>query len=207
MSKSATFTEMIERTVSEILKGVGTSIPGHILSVSGQLAKIQIGVQFVDVNGNDFAIAPIVNVPVYFPGGDYCIEYEIKAGNEGIVLISQRCIDAWKEQGGVAEQPILRKLDFQDAMFIPGLRSKPNQLSSFQNNGIRMRNKDGSQYLWLKSDGSIEGKCSTFSIDCNDISLSSTTLKHNGTNIGEDHRHPQGADSAGNSEQDTGGPQ
>lgn len=201
MTKLATLTEMIERTVSEILKGVGTSIPGHVDSfdTTEQLAKVQIGVQFIDVQGQSFEIAPIVNVPVHFPGGDFSIEYQIDEGMEGLILISQRCIDAWKEEGGVATQPILRKLDMQDALFIPGFRSKPNKLADFQNNGIRMRNLDATQYFWLKNDGKIEGKCT-------DFNMISNTFKHNGVNIGELHAHSQANDSGGNTEQDTGVP-
>jgi hypothetical protein len=43
----------------------------------------------------------------------------------------------------------------QDAFFIPGFRSLGNILPDFQNNGIRMRNRSGNQFAWLKNDGSI----------------------------------------------------
>jgi len=39
------------------------------------------------------------------------------------------------------------------------------------------------------------------------VEVTSTTITHNGTNIGDDHVHPQANDSGGNTEQDTGGPQ
>lgn len=39
------------------------------------------------------------------------------------------------------------------------------------------------------------------------MSINSTGLQHNGTNIGDTHTHPQGSDSGGDTEQDTGGPQ
>lgn len=161
-----TFTEMIESSVSQLLKGIGTSIPGHVLSFvpDTQLAKVQVGVEFVKADGATFAIAPIVNVLVHFPGGDYAIEYQIDQGNEGLILISQRCIDGWKEQGGIAPQPVLRKLDMQDALFIPGFRSKPSALSAFQNNGIRLRNKDASHYIWLKNDSTADIKIPTLNI-------------------------------------------
>ena len=172
-----TFTEMIESSVSQILKGVGTSIPGHVLSFDPdtQFAKVQIGVEFVKADGETFTIAPIVNVPVHFPGGDYAIEYQIDQGNEGLILVSQRCIDGWKEQGGVASQPILRKLDMQDALFIPGLRSKPGALSAFQNNGVRLRNKDASHYIWLKNDSTAEIKIPTLNIIGNIVHTGDTT--------------------------------
>lgn len=200
MTQFSTLTEMVDRTVSEILKGVSTSIPGHILSVDGQIAKIQVGVEFIGVSGASFPLDPIVNVPVHFPGGQFCLEYELNEGDEGVILVSQRCIDAWKEQGGVATQPILRKLDLQDALFIPGIRSKPNQLQSFANDGIRIRNEDASQYVWLKGGGACEVKCSDFNVI-------SDTMTHNGVNVGDDHIHQQGPDSNGNTEQDTQGPQ
>jgi hypothetical protein len=39
------------------------------------------------------------------------------------------------------------------------------------------------------------------------IDFTSASLKHNGTNVGDTHTHTQGTDSAGDTEQDTGGPQ
>ena len=158
MTKIATLTEMIDRTISEILKSVGTSIPAHILSfdTTTQLAKIQIGIEFIDINGKTFNLAPVVNIPVYFSGGNnFHIEHQIDVGDEGLIIVSQRCIDGWKEQGGVAAQTVLRKLDMQDALFIPGFRSKPNAISGFSNNGIKIRNKAGTHYIWLKNTGDI----------------------------------------------------
>jgi len=165
--RTATLTEMVEKTVSELLKGVGTSIPGHVLSFNpeSQLAKVQVGVEFVKADGDTFTMAPIINVPVHFSGGSFSVEHQIDNGDEGVILISQRCIDGWKEQGGVASQPVLRKLDMQDALFIPGVRSKPNALSNFQNNGVRLRNEDGSQYIWLKNDSTAEINIPTLNIN------------------------------------------
>ena len=60
------------------------------------------------------------------------------------------------QTGGVANNPIARFHDKQDACFIPGVRSKPNAIKDFKNNGIRLRNADASVYHWLKDDGSIE---------------------------------------------------
>ncbi|MYL22540.1 phage baseplate assembly protein V [Halomonas alkaliantarctica] len=38
------------------------------------------------------------------------------------------------------------------------------------------------------------------------VAFNGESVTHNGTNIGDTHQHPQGNDSAGNSQQDTGGP-
>ncbi|WP_289281573.1 MULTISPECIES: Gp138 family membrane-puncturing spike protein [unclassified Methylophaga] len=151
---------MIESAFRELMKGVYTCVPGYVISLidsgSKQRAQIQVGIERVDVNGASFALKPIIDVPVHFPGGDYCIEYEINKGCEGLIMFSQRCTDGWKNTGGIAQNPIGRMHDLQDAFFIPGFRSDGNVLADLQNNGIRLRNKSGSQYAWLKNDDSIE---------------------------------------------------
>ncbi|WP_340052106.1 Gp138 family membrane-puncturing spike protein [Pseudomonas proteolytica] len=149
--------KLIRDAFREILKGVCTSLPGHVLTFDPvkQLAQVQPGVSRVDINGAEFTIRPIIEVPVYFPGGDYCVEYQIDSGCEGDILFSQRCIDGWVQSGGVAANPIGRFHNMQDAMFLPGFRSQPNVLPDFQNNGVRLRNKAGTQFVWLKNDNTI----------------------------------------------------
>ncbi len=149
--------KLIRDSFREILKGVCTSLPGHVLTFDPvkQLAQVQPGIARVDINGAEFSIPPIIEVPVYFPGGDYSVEYQVDDGCEGDILFSQRCIDGWVQSGGVAANPIGRFHNMQDAMFLPGFRSQPNVLPDFQNNGVRMRNRAGTQFVWLKNDNSI----------------------------------------------------
>lgn len=148
---------MIRDAFRELMKGVHTSIPGHILTFDPvtQLAQVQVGIVRVDINDAEFTLEPIIETPVYFPGGDYCVEYQIDPGCEGDILLSQRCIDGWVQSGGVAANPIGRFHNLQDAMFLPGFRSRPNALPDFQNNGVRIRNRAGTQFVWLKNDNTI----------------------------------------------------
>jgi hypothetical protein len=148
---------MIRDAFRELMKGVHTSIPGHILTFDPvtQLAQVQVGIVRVDINDAEFTRKPIIETPVYFPGGDYCVEYQIDPGCEGNILLSERCIDGWVQSGGVAANPIGRFHNLQDAMFLPGFRSRPNALPDFQNNGVRIRNRAGTQFVWLKNDNTI----------------------------------------------------
>ena len=172
--------KMMRDAFREVMKGVCTSLPGHVRTFDPvtQLAQVQPGILRVDINGAEFTIPPIIEVPVYFPGGDYCVEYQIDDGCEGDILFSQRCIDGWVQSGGVAENPIGRFHNMQDAMFLPGFRSKPNVLPSFQNNGVRMRNRAGTQFVWLKNDNSIsmDNGVARFS-----VLADGTTLMQNGS--------------------------
>lgn len=149
--------QVLREAFREMMKGVATSSPGHILAFDPvtQLAQVQIGVTRVDLNGATFDPPTIIETPVYFPGGDYHVEYQIDPDCEGDILFSQRCIDGWIQTGGVAANPIGRFHDPQDAFFLPGFRSLPNKLPAFQNNGIRLSNKAGTQYAWLKNDNTI----------------------------------------------------
>lgn len=150
--------ELLRSTFIELMKGVCTSIPGHILTFDPdtQLAQVQVGIQRVDINDAVFEVAPIIETPVYFPGGDeFYIEYQIDPGCDGDILFSQRCIDGWVQSGGIAANPIGRFHNMQDAFFLPGFRPIPKAITGFQNNGVRLRNKTGSQFAWLKNDGSI----------------------------------------------------
>lgn len=189
--KKAVLTQLIKRSFIEMMKDVGTSIPGHITAFdeSTQRAQVQIGVVRRLVNGQTFEPTPVVEVPVYFPGGDYCMETEINPGNEGVILFSQRCIDAWVQTGGVAEVPVMRFHDFSDAIFMPGIRSQPNVLSDFKNDGIRLRNKAGDKYVWLKGDGSVEINASSVNI----VTTEPDGLTHNGINVGGTHVHVSAA--------------
>ena len=141
----------------EMMKSVATSSPGHILAFDPvtQLAQVQIGIVRVDLNGATFDPPTIIETPVYFMGGNYHVEYQIDPGCEGDILFSQRCVDGWLQTGGVAANPIGRFHDSQDAFFLPGFRSLPNKLPAFQNNGIRLSNRDGTQFVWLKNDNTL----------------------------------------------------
>lgn len=150
--------QMLREAFREMMKNVATSSPGYILAFDPmtQLAQVQIGILRVDLNGGTFAPPAIIETPVCFIGGeDYHLEYQIDPNCEGDIFFSQRCVDGWLQTGGVAQNPIGRFHDPQDAFFLPGFRSLPNKLPAFQNNGIRMSNRAGTQFMWLKNDGSM----------------------------------------------------
>lgn len=156
---SSTASGAAKAAFREQMKDVFTCVPGHVLSLeddgANQRAQIQVGIERVDINGASFDLPPIINVPIQFIGDDYVLEHEIQPGCEGMIYFSQRCVDGWKNTGGIAQNPLGRFHDVQDAFFAPGFRSLPNVFPEFQNNGMRMRNRAGTQFAWLKNDGSI----------------------------------------------------
>lgn len=150
--------EMLGGNFANNMSNVSTQVPGRITAFNPatQRAQVQMGIVITDTHSNTTYDPPvIVDVPVSFPGDDFSLEYSIAAGCEGMIHFSQRCIDGWKQTGGIAQNPSLRTFNKQDAVFVPGIRSIPNAIVNFTNDGIRLRNDDATQHVWLKNDGSI----------------------------------------------------
>jgi hypothetical protein len=167
-----TTSELIELIIQSNQQDVGTSIPGHVTAFDPetQLAQLQIGIR----TSGGVQLPIIIECPVQFSGGGgFVVEHQLDPNDEGIIVFSQRCIDSWIETGGVAEQPTPRMHSFNDAYFIPGIRSKPNVVTGFSNDGIKMRNEAGDKYLWLKASGDIEITAGSVSIT-GDLSATGT---------------------------------
>jgi hypothetical protein len=192
MANKSTQTEMITGSFIELMKNVGTSIPGHILTFDSttQLAQVQIGILQTDVTGTTHTPAPLVECPVQIlGGGEYFVEHQIDKGDECLTVFSQRCIDGWRNTGGVADNPILRFHSRSDACVLMGVRSQANRITNFENNGIRLRDKAGENYVWLKNDGTAEIKVTTLNIVGNvtvteDVTASGISLVNHGTSPG-----------------------
>ncbi|WP_368648966.1 Gp138 family membrane-puncturing spike protein [Castellaniella ginsengisoli] len=151
-------TGLFRTAFREMMKGVCTSVPGHVLTFDPdqQRAQVRIGVQTVTAGGAVIQPPPIIDAPVLFAGGtQFATIHQIDPGDEGLILFSQRCVDAWKQTGGVAQNPLARFHDTHDAFFIPGFRPLPTRISGFANDGIRMQSRDGSRHVWIKSSGEI----------------------------------------------------
>lgn len=144
----------------EMIKSIFTAHVGHIIAFNpaNQRAQVQIGVQRIDINDTRHNPPAVIDVPVLFLGGSHLVEFEVQPKDEGLIVFLQRNIDGWKQTGGIADNPTPRILSGQDAVFIHGVRSLPNVVSGFSNNGIRLRNKDGSSHIWIKNDGTIVTK-------------------------------------------------
>src|SRR5206468_1066558 len=57
----------------------------------------------------------LLDCPVVFPGGgDVVLTFPLKLGDEVLVVFSDRCIDAWWQNGGLQNQAELRMHDLSD---------------------------------------------------------------------------------------------
>ncbi len=137
-----------------------TALPGIVESVN--LAEGTVSIQpalqepkpLRDGTSEWVTIPILIHCPILFHhGGGFSLTLPIQAGDEGVILFSSRCIDAWWQQGGVQKQAELRMHDISDGMFIPGGWSKPNVPASISADAAQLRNADGTVLLEIGASG------------------------------------------------------
>lgn len=92
----------------------------------------------------------LVDLPVVFPrGGGVTLTFPVKAGDECLVIFSDRCIDFWYQSGGTGDAVDERQHDTSDAFVIIGPQSQVKKISGISTNSAQMRSDDGSTYFEL----------------------------------------------------------
>jgi hypothetical protein len=94
----------------------------------------------------NMAVSP--DCPVVFPGNSKgLLTFPLTAGDEGILVFADRCIDAWWQNGGIQPQAEIRIHDRSDGFFIPGVNSVPNVAPSISTSTCQFRSFDGTTYF------------------------------------------------------------
>jgi phage baseplate assembly protein gpV len=98
----------------------------------------------------------LVDVPVIFPrGGGFTMTFPVRAGDECLVVFSDRCIDFWWQNGGVQETVDPRMHDLSDAFAIVGPQSQAKKISGISTTSVQVRTDDGASFIELKQGGSV----------------------------------------------------
>lgn len=116
---------------------IHTAMPGSIIDFDAatMTATVQLAIQGVqtklDGTRQNITIAPLQHVPVFFTGaGGHTLTFPVAAGDECLVVFSERNIDAWYQHGGVQPPMDWRMHDINDGIALVGSRSQPNVLGS-----------------------------------------------------------------------------
>nr|WP_314590129.1 Gp138 family membrane-puncturing spike protein [uncultured Serratia sp.] len=92
----------------------------------------------------------LVDVPVIFPrGGGVTLTFPVKAGDECLLVFSDRCIDFWWQNGGVQESVDSRMHDLSDAFAIVGPQSQAKKISGISTSAAQLRTDDGAAFIEL----------------------------------------------------------
>lgn len=151
--QAASAEEAASAQIESRLKDLHTSVPGIIVSFDPdkQTAVVQPAIKRIFTEQGAVNLPVCVDVPVAFPGGgDFWLTFPVKAGDECILLFSERAIDNWYATGGTQTPAEYRLHDLSDAIAQVGLTSQPNKLANLQMTGAELRTKSRSTYIRLE---------------------------------------------------------
>jgi hypothetical protein len=103
---------------------------------------------------SDIILPPVKNVPIcYARAGTAMITLPIKVGDTGMLIISQRDLSIWKEQGEFASQGLQSMFDINDGVYLPFVPNATNKISDYSIDCLEIR--FGSDKISMKGDGKI----------------------------------------------------
>lgn len=185
----------------KFLQNVDDMLPATVISYdrASNKAVVRPLISVVDTNGASINRSAVASIPVLaLGGGDFFVNFNLPAGSLGWIKASDRDISLFT-QGYSESRPNTRRMHkFSDALFIPDIMTGYT-IAGEDSDAMVIQNKSGSVKISLNQ--------SRIKMTAPDVEIVSSTLTHNGVNVGDTHVHPQGADSAGNAQQNTDGPQ
>lgn len=157
---NATAETAVDAQIQQAQKQIHTALPAKVVDFNpkNQTATLAVQITQILTDGGTVQIPPLVDVPVAFPrGGGFAVTFPLNAGDEGIAIFSERCIDGWWQSGRASEPMDYRQHDLSDAMFIPSICSVPNAIDGFYTGGLSMQTLDGSTFIRI-TNGTIHIK-------------------------------------------------
>jgi len=198
--KEHDFVGMLQIMLEKFLQNTDDLLPAKVISFdrANNRVSVQPLIRIITTIDNHIDRANIASLPVLLlGGGGFMLNFNLQAGDLGWIKASDRDISAFLQEYKNASPTTKRKHSFEDALFIPDIMR-----------GFVIAAEDASCAVLQSLDGTVKISfgASKIKITAPDIEFVSDTMKHNGTNIGYHHTHPQGSDSRGDAEQDTGYP-
>ncbi|HAN2345319.1 Gp138 family membrane-puncturing spike protein [Citrobacter freundii] len=163
-------TEIFDLNYERAKSGLRVSLPGTIksfdpesvtceveLSTFGLSATAKRGSTSVDRIKSEDGYYPVIqDIPVVFPRGGGCtLTFPVKAGDECLVIFSDRCIDFWWQNGETQNTSRARSHSFSDAFVIPGPQSQAKKISNISTSAAQLRTDDGAAFVEVAAGGAV----------------------------------------------------
>lgn len=170
---------------------IRTALPGIVAAVD--LVKQTVSVQPAtqgeqespDGSSASVNLPLLVDVPIVWPrAGGFALTFPVKVGDEVLVMIADRCIDAWWQSGGIgaALEPRMHDLSDAFAILAPSSQPKAKLLVNVSSTAMQMRNEAGTAYIEITPAGAINMVATAYNV-------TAPTSTHNGKNVGASHLH------------------
>jgi hypothetical protein len=142
--------------------GLWTALPAIVQSYNAEKLTVEaqpaIKAKALAQDGtySDQNLPLCVDCPVQWPGGGgYLLTFPIAAGDEGILVFANRCIDSWWQSGGVQTQAELRMHDLSDGIFIPLIFSNGKVPQNVSTDAVQLRSNDGTVKIEIAAEGKV----------------------------------------------------
>ena len=142
----------------------------------------------------------LLDVPVgFYKGGGFRFYIPFRAGDEVLLVFSQRGIGRWKATPGQYDPPLGAIFRLEDAIAYPITVKPPEVVVS--ETGAVLQTEDGVTYLKVEMEPraieatvdegmtKLEMAPGRISLNAGAVEIASTSLTHNGTEVGAGHRH------------------
>lgn len=152
--------ELFNSVSENLLNEINTSFPAEIViyDSSNQLATIKPTLKRKLKDGSSFEMPEIYNVPVVFSRSkDFFIHFPLKKGDRVLVVVAQRSLDKWLNDGAKQTPDDNRKFNLSDAIALPGLYPKIEPLIfKSDKDAISINSKNG--FIQISENGDIKLK-------------------------------------------------
>lgn len=161
--ETPTLAQVMQDTVSGILKDTHTSMPGKIVSYdrAKRLASVQPSLKRRYKNGEVINLPIIQNVPVIFQGNkNVNTHFDLEDDDYVLLVFCERSIDKWQIAGGEVLPGDRRMHHLSDAIAIPGLYPNSEITEPKGSQGSFVVENQGN-FIEIKSDGKFVVKNSS----------------------------------------------
>jgi len=152
---------------SALLAGIHTATIGEVedFDRNTRKATIQPALKRLISGGEPELLPKCEDVPILFPGsGDWSLNFDVVKKSYVLLVITERAIDKWKNEGGIVDPAIKRKFHLSDGVAIPCLNSFNEVFAPIEADSISIRNRDNSQFFKMVA-GKIEAKAPAFKFE------------------------------------------
>lgn len=130
--------DLLQQFKTEINRDLRVCVPGKIVSVNLENATVNVSIlvtqRIYQTNLPLGVVQPypiLENCPIFsIQGGKVGAIMPVSAGDECLIVFSDRCIDGWFETGEATPLPSIRMHDISDGFVFVGMNSMTNPLNT-----------------------------------------------------------------------------
>lgn len=156
MTPEQALSALLDDVARRVAVEIRTHVPGTIVSFSRATGRAEASVR-VDMrarlrNGQTFPVGQVDRAPVLWPaGGGFCMDADLRPGDEVMLVVFDRDITEWLDNGGPAD-PVTGQLHAitNAAVLAVSLRSRPKVGPADPGVGSLLVGAENGQAPWLR---------------------------------------------------------